>query len=262
MDVVLDSLDAIVSNVSNQTRVREESDLLAINLAKFPPETIRLQDFEACMLASLRVVLGKQWSSVEEEAWLWVWENISGRLQDTLALPAVYERALSTFLDGLNEKQTSELHKGLWPVFFRAAPAAEDRFVVSKGRLEYISRNVVAMALDIYRDPKRVAFETVDLGVRHVGYGSPLELFPPFVTACVTVLQNMEADAEAVAAYRWSLDLVARMLVRQVGDGSTVVMKAINANSAKQMRKALASAPRGERAKWVLDTHAATKQMP
>merc|ERR1712136_144740 len=92
--------------------------------------------------------------------------------------------------------------------------------------------------------------------------GSPLELFPPFVTACVTVLQNMEADAEAVAAYRWSLDLVARMLVRQVGDGSTVVMKAINANSAKQMRKALASAPRGERAKWVLDSHAATKQMP
>merc|ERR1711988_434639 len=43
--------------------------------------------------------------------------------------------------------------------------------------------------------------------------------------------------------------------------GSTIVMKAINTNSAKQLRKAISCAPRGERADWMLTIQVGTQSI-
>eukprot|EP00933_Yihiella_yeosuensis_P048362 TRINITY_DN4449_c0_g1_i5.p1 TRINITY_DN4449_c0_g1~~TRINITY_DN4449_c0_g1_i5.p1 ORF type:complete len:708 (+),score=164.50 TRINITY_DN4449_c0_g1_i5:131-2125(+) len=85
------------------------------------------------------------------------------------------------------------------------------------------------------------------LGLRHVGYAIPTEFFAPFVSGAVEVLRAMNAEPQAEDAFRWSLSLVSRILVRAINEGSTLVMKAINTNNYKILMKAIATAPRGKR---------------
>ena len=99
------------------------------------------------------------------------------------------------------------------------------------------------------------------LGLRHVGYGIPTDLFGSFVTACVDVLRKLTDSDEAVDAFRWSLGLVSRMLTRVINEGSTIVMKAINMNSGKQLRRAVGCAPRGKRALWTLNIQVGTQSI-
>merc|ERR1719487_1877354 len=72
---------------------------------------------------------------------------------------------------------------------------------------------------------------------------------------------TVTSDMDCVEAFRWSLGLIAKMLVRTIQEGSTIVMKAINTNSAKQLRKAIACAPRGERADWCLTIQVGTQSI-
>merc|ERR1719478_1319624 len=51
------------------------------------------------------------------------------------------------------------------------------------------------------------------------------------------------------------------MLVRTITEGSTIVMKAINANSARQLKKAVGCAPRGERSDWMLTVQVGTQSI-
>jgi len=51
------------------------------------------------------------------------------------------------------------------------------------------------------------------------------------------------------------------MLVRTITEGSTIVMKAINANSQKLLKKAVSCAPRGERSAWMLTVQVGTQSI-
>ncbi|CAJ1452997.1 unnamed protein product, partial [Effrenium voratum] len=118
------------------------------------------------------------------------------------------------------------------------------------------------------------------LGLRHVGYGVPIELFGPFTDTCVQVMKpliqqvphgasghkqlwcpadrsHMVQESEVplhlmTEGFRWSIGLVARILVRTITEGSTAVMQAIHRDDAKQLRKALRDAPRASRVVWQL----------
>merc|ERR1719203_1267321 len=117
------------------------------------------------------------------------------------------------------------------------------------------------MTLDMYKRPTSMTEEISSLGLRHVGYGIPTDLFGSFVTGCVEVVRKLTDDDGAVDAFRWSLSLVSRMLTRVINEGSTIVMKAINTNSAKQLKKAIGCAPRGKRALWMLNIQVGTQSI-
>ena len=42
---------------------------------------------------------------------------------------------------------------------------------------------LVIMTMDMFKDPGRMVEEISALGLRHVGFGIPTDLFGPFVTA-------------------------------------------------------------------------------
>merc|ERR1719436_1315620 len=126
-------------------------------------------------------------------------------------------------------------------------------------RLHFIADKLVTMTLDMYKEPKRMVEDISALGLRHVGYGIPTDLFGPFVTACVQVVRMLTDDDGAEDAFRWSLNLISRILTRVINEGTTIVMKAINTNSAKQLKKAISCAPRGKRALWMLNVQVGTQ---
>ena len=140
--------------------------------------------------------------------------------------PAKWENALAKIVSSLDENTKFEVRKAIYNRFFALAPAGQDFFKQSNTYLHFIADRIIDMTLEIYRDPVKMVDDVSALGLRHVGYAIPTEFFGPFVSACVEVLMTYTDDAVAVESFRWSLGLVAKMLVRTIQEGSTIVMKA------------------------------------
>jgi len=260
MNEVLYSFDTIVVNVSNSYRLQEECDVLSLRLAKYKGN-ITLGEYKAVMLASLRSLVPKDWNSAHEVAWSWLWENVERMIQALIGRPARQEKALAKLWGSLDENSQAVVRREVYAKFFTLAPAGQDFFKQSTTRLHFIADRIVAMTLEIYKDPKKMVEDISALGLRHVGYGIPTDLFGPFVTACVQVVRSLTDDDLAEEAFRWSLSLISRILTRVINEGSTIVMKAINLNSGKQLRKAVGCAPRGKRALWMLNIQVGTQSI-
>ncbi len=82
-------------------------------------------------------------------------------------------------------------------------------------------------------------YEITALGLRHVGYDTPIELFIPFLWACVEVVSTACLDGEMIVSFRWPLGLVAMVMQRTITEGSTIKMKAIDTYSVEQLREAI-----------------------
>merc|ERR1719450_734718 len=175
--------------------------------------------------------------------------------------PAVQEKALTKLYGSLDENSQALVRREVYSKFFALAPAGQDFFKQSTTRLHFIADRIIAMTLEIYKDPKKMVEDISALGLRHVGYGVPTHLFGPFVTACVQVIRTLTDDDMAEEAFRWSLSLISRILTRVITEGSTIVMKAINQNSGKALKKAVGCAPRGRRAMWMLNIQVGTQSI-
>eukprot|EP00434_Breviolum_minutum_P025393 symbB.v1.2.022434.t1/scaffold1980.1/size93873/12 len=193
MQMVLDQFDDIVCNVANSYRLQEECDVLTLVLAKHRGP-IKLPEFKAVMLASLRSLLPKDWDSTHEVAWNWLWENVE-RILRTQINPKAYEEALARFMQSMDESDLMSLRQGIYKEFFAVAPAGQDYFKQSTTRLYFISDKVMETTCLLYRDPRNMVEEISGLGLRHVAYEIPTELFSPFVSSAVKVLGDMTTVA-------------------------------------------------------------------
>merc|ERR1719158_785366 len=252
MNEILACFDNIVTNVANSARLQEECDVLALRIARVVKGNVNLGEYKSCMLASLRSLLPKDWDSAHEVAWTWLWDNVERLILRIHGQPPIWERSLNKILSSLDEDQKFEIRKDIYSTFFTQAPAGQDFFKQSNTYLHFIADKIMNMTLELYQNPIKMVDDISALGLRHVGYAIPPVFFNPFVSACVEVLMTRTSDETTVESFRWSLGLTSKMLVRTITEGSTIVMKAINANSQKLMKKAISCAPRGERAQWML----------
>lgn len=260
MQMVLQQFDKIVTNVANSYRLQEECDVLSLVMAKYKG-TIKLSEFKAVMLASLRSLVPKDWDSEHEVAWGWLWENVERMLKSLMGKPAIQEKALERLILSLTEESVGYLRREVFKRFFALAPAGQDYFKQSTTRLYWIADKIVEMTMEMYREPKKMVEDISALGLRHVGYAIPTEFFAPFVSGAVEVMQNLTKDDVAEDAFRWSLTLISKVLVRTIMEGSTIVMKAINTNNAKALQKAVAVSPRGKRAIELLNITVGTQSI-
>eukprot|EP00929_Paragymnodinium_shiwhaense_P042210 TRINITY_DN2187_c0_g1_i4.p1 TRINITY_DN2187_c0_g1~~TRINITY_DN2187_c0_g1_i4.p1 ORF type:complete len:1140 (+),score=240.24 TRINITY_DN2187_c0_g1_i4:69-3488(+) len=252
MNEVLSVFDSIVVNVANSGRLQEECCVLVLRIAKVTNAKVNLGEYKSCMLASLRSLLPKDWTTEHEVAWSWLWENVETLLLLNMGKTLAWERAVGALIDSIDEATGYQIRSDIYSKFFVASPIGEGYFKQSNTYLHIIATKIIQMTIDIYRDPIKMVDFVSGLGLRHVGYGIPTDLFGPFVSVCVEVVQALGAATDAVEGFRWALALVAKMLVRTILEGSTIVMKAINNNSVKTLQKAISCAPRGERAMWML----------
>eukprot|EP00933_Yihiella_yeosuensis_P026151 TRINITY_DN20287_c2_g1_i1.p1 TRINITY_DN20287_c2_g1~~TRINITY_DN20287_c2_g1_i1.p1 ORF type:complete len:1012 (-),score=255.36 TRINITY_DN20287_c2_g1_i1:249-3284(-) len=257
---ILESFDTIVENVANSYRLQEECDTLSLRLQKVK-STINLPEYRSVMLASLRSLVPKDWDSQHEVAWNWLWENVERMLKALIGKPIVWEKSLERLILSFTEDNLNYVRREVYARFFALAPSGQDYFKQSTTRLYWIADRVVEMTLEMYRDPRKMVEDISALGLRHVGYGIPTEFFAPFVSGACEVLQSMNVEPDAEEGFRWSLSLVAKILVRTISEGSTIVMKAINTNRAKELKKAISCAPRGNRSMWMLNVTVGTQSI-
>lgn len=260
MDSVLYSLNDLVANAAASYRLNEECSVLSLVLAQQTQPAV-LSEFKAVMLASLRSLVAKEWGSQHELAWNWFWENVTRLLKAENFKPQVQLKALEEFLTKLSPTELSSLYRNVYKKFFELAPSGQDFLKQSSARLDYIVDQILAMTVDIYREPRDMVRTISAIGLRHVGYAVPTELFPPYVTASIEVVRAMTTDEAAETAFRWSLTLISKILVRSINEGSTVVMKAVNTNQEKALRRAVSMAPRGKRNMAMLNVAVGTESI-
>ncbi|CAJ1384392.1 unnamed protein product [Effrenium voratum] len=260
MNLVLEQFDNIVTNVANSYRLQEECDVLSLVLSQYVGQ-ITLPEFKAVMLASLRSLVPKEWDSNHEVAWNWLWENVERMLKSNIGKPQVHVKAIERLIMDLTEDSVNYLRREIYKRFFQLAPAGQDYFKQSTTRLFFIADKIIELTVEMYKQPKTMVEDLSAMGLRHVGYAIPTELFSPFVSGAVDVVRTLTTDEHAESAFRWSLTLVAKILVRTILEGSTVVMKAVNTNSEKSLKRAVAVAPRGRRAMDLLNITVGTQSI-
>ena len=260
MNSVLYSLNDLVANAAASYRLNEECSVLSLVLAQQTQPAV-LSEFKAVMLASLRSLVAKEWGSQHELAWNWFWENVTRLLKAENFKPQVQLKALEEFLTKLSPTELSSLYRSVYKKFFALAPSGQDFLKQSSARLDYIVDQILSMTVDIYREPRDMVRKISAIGLRHVGYAVPTELFPPYVTASIEVVRTMTTDEAAETAFRWSLTLISKILVRSINEGSTVVMKAVNTNQEKALRRAVSMAPRGKRNMAMLNVAVGTESI-
>eukprot|EP00434_Breviolum_minutum_P018136 symbB.v1.2.015999.t1/scaffold1207.1/size131524/1 len=249
---VLDSFDAMVRCISQASRLQVECDIVSLRIAKIRGE-VKFSNFKAVMLSTLRSLFPEEWGPPYEEAWNWLWSTVERLLRKELKKPRARERLLGRFLGSMEEELAEKIREQVYDIFFELAPGGQEYFKQSATRLNYIADRGMELSHALYKDPCATVDEIAALGLRHVGYAVPIELFEPFVEAWRMVLLELTGDEALVDAFHWSFRLLAQLLVRTIQQGATLVMRAINTNSAPQVRKALSYAPRKKRSLWVLN---------
>lgn len=266
--------------ISSPVHLQEECDLLAINLIT-KSNSINFERFKPVMLAALRSLLPKQWSTSHEGAWEWLWLTVSRNLNESTMKVRAFKPFNVKMFSTLQEEQLDRFRANIFTEFFARSQASQDLFKQSQTRLRYIADRVLQSSSDMFQKNKDETLDDLSaLGLRHVGYGIPIELFGPFVEVCVEVMRPLIAEFPnsiestkmvwcpkdrahqlpeneipehmMIEGFRWSIGLTARVLVRTIMDGSTAVMQAIHFDDSKRLRRALQDAPRVERFVWQL----------
>eukprot|EP00913_Durusdinium_trenchii_P024909 g23382.t1 len=238
----------MVVHATEPTRVMEEADVLSIVLSKvnMRGHQIEFLEFKAVLLASLRSLLPKTWNSECEVAWTWLWGSFERMLPRGITWQAVeaVRGRFSVMWAPRGARGSGQIRSCL--------VSGQDYFKQSSTRLHFIADRMINFTQEIFKDPKGVMTDLSALGLRHVGYGIPTELFGPFVSAAIEQIREITKVPDQEEAFRWSIGLISRVLCRTITEGSTLVMRAINANCAKMLRKAVSIAPRGSRAECML----------
>ncbi|CAK9064043.1 unnamed protein product [Durusdinium trenchii] len=275
MEELLGVFTVLVERIANPSHLMEECELLAISMIS-KAKDIQFEKFKPVMLAALRSLLPKTWSMSHETAWEWLWATISHNLNESTQKARAFKSYNAQLFASLKEEQLDIFRNDLYTDFFAKCAASQDIFKQSQTRLHYIADRVLQSSYEMFHTPKDEMVDDLSgLGLRHVGYGVPIELFAPFTDSCVAVVKDLVArmpkgestkkisctivgmhEAEErdvpehmmVEGFRWSIGLVARLLMRIITEGSTAVMQAIYQDSAKLLRHALQEAPRGQRA--------------
>jgi len=163
-----------------------------------------------------------------------------------------WEKCLIALVESIDEATGYQLRQDIYARFFASTPQGEAYFKQNVTYLHLLVTKVIGLQLRMFADPVGCVDEISGIGLRHVGYGIPTELFQPFIIVICGVVRDLGADEVTLKAYTWVLNLVGQMQTRTITEGSTIVMKAINVNSPKAVKAAINCAARGVRAEWML----------
>merc|ERR1719217_464272 len=252
MNEVLDLFGNIMSNFGNVGRVQEECYVLTIRISKVTTGKVNLPEFKSCMLASLRSLLPKEWSTGHELAWSWSWERVEAFMLENMGKTGKWEKAIIALVESIDEATGYQLRQDIYARFFTTTPASESYFKQNVTYLHLLVTKVIGLCLMMYKDPVYCVDDISGIGLRHVGYGIPTELFQPFVVVICGVVRDLGVDELTLKSFTWVLNLIGQMQTRTITEGSTIVMKAININSPKAVAAAINCAARGVRATWML----------
>jgi hypothetical protein len=253
--IMLDGFGDIVRDVCKYGQLQEQTDILAMRIAKDITGSIKTSEFKVCMLASMRSLIPGSWNTRYEQAWLWLWDSIDVQLKESLLLPSKYEKPVDRWVTSLERQERRDIGMAVWGRMFVIDPDSERIFNQSNERLMFIVEKALEFSGTIYQEPTRMNQDIGALGLRHIMFGAKPENFQLFCQVMEAELTSRQVDKLVVAGIIWSLKVIACIMARTVEEGSTPILEAALANSPKKLKQLLNQQPRGTRSKAVISAH-------
>jgi len=252
-------MESLVPYIGNIDRVQEDCDVLMLTLAKYGQ--VNLKEFRSVMFASLRSLLPTKWSNDHENAWAWFWTIVEKKVEENKQLPVYNHQCLKTFLARLDEETLADFKLKVFDSFFANCEESQLYLRAANKRLMYIMGRILTIMSDIYTKTHQAVIALSALGLLHAGHGVPEDLVRPFVAAFMGGIKENCPDESIHDGLWWTLDLIGRIFIRTLSEGSTPVIIAINRNTSKAMKLAVANYPRGEREVILLTVQVGTESM-
>ncbi|CAE7502652.1 UGAT, partial [Symbiodinium necroappetens] len=187
------------------------------------------------------------WSNDHENAWAWFWTIVEKKVEENKKLPVHNHQCLRTFLARLDEEALANFKLKVFDSFFANCEESQLYLRAANKRLMYIMGRILTIMSDIYTKTHQAVIALSALGLLHAGHGVPEDLVRPFVAAFMGGIKENCPDESMHDGLWWTLDLIGRIFIRTLSEGSTPVIIAINRNTSKAMKLAVANYPRGER---------------
>jgi len=169
VNIMLDEFGNLVRDTVRLGELQEQTDILAMRIAKDVKGVIKTSEFKVCMLAAMRSLIPKRWDTQHEKAWCWLWDSIDTQLKLALPLPAKYEVPVARWVQDEND-YTSLANIGLkvWFRMFVKEPSVENVFKQSNERLKWIAVQAMQFSAQIYGNPTEMNSQMQALGLKHI----------------------------------------------------------------------------------------------
>jgi len=248
IEIMLDEFNNMVRDTCKLGQLQEQTDILALRIAKDVKGTFKTSEFKVCMLAAMRSLIPQRWDTAHEKAWAWIWESIDTQLKLSLALPAKYEMPVNRFIkDQMDPATLGDIGLKVWYRMFVKEPKVEDVFKQSNERLKWIAVQAMLYSAEIYRDPTGMNTRMQQLGLKHIMFRVNPSYFSLFVQCIDEELRERIDDENVVNGINWSLTIIACILARTVEAGSSPLLIAALNNNVKALKAELQAQPRGKR---------------
>jgi hemoglobin-like flavoprotein len=248
INIMLDEFNNLVRDICKLGQLQEQTDILAMRIAKDTKGQTKTSEFKVCMLAAMRSLIPQRWDTQHEKAWSWLWDSIDTQLKLSLPLPAKYEIPVTRWVKEVNTpEQLGEIGLKVWYRMFAKEPKVEDVFKQSNERLKWIAVQAMLYSSAIYADPTAMNIQMQALALKHIMFKVNPAYFPLFVECIDEEVRSMCDDPMVVDGMNWSLTIIACILSRGVEAGSTPLLMAALNNNVKQLKGEMAAIPRGQR---------------
>mmetsp|Transcript_127272 Transcript_127272/g.407038 ORF Transcript_127272/g.407038 Transcript_127272/m.407038 type:complete len:350 (+) Transcript_127272:354-1403(+) len=183
INLAMEKLDALISCVAQgqDAYLELEANFLAMRIHKEVTGKLVLKEFRVVLLSSLRSLIGDVWSGMHEQSWSRMWSMVEEKLEPSLALPAMYERAVANLTSEMAPEDKRKIGMEAFKQLFRKLPDTEKYFKQNNERLCFFVTRAIEMSGEIYQDPVRLINDTLSLGLRHIMYQVNTQYFEPFV---------------------------------------------------------------------------------
>jgi len=196
------------------------------------------------------------WSSSDSDAWLWFWGRVESPLMNALKASELdYAGTARAGWTKILATLTTEAFGNLfYEEMQRSVPELLGLFVRPKALQNASFVQIMATLVNFLEDPEEFYAQVKPLVIRHIKYGVKAEYIQRLscVTTCVlrsALGDNLTPEAEAAWSYAWGS--VSRCLAESLANGTNLVTIALVGGDVQELERALAIAPRGQRADWV-----------
>jgi hemoglobin-like flavoprotein len=247
VNIMLDEFNNLVLDTCRLGQLQEQTDILAMRIAKDTKGQVKTSEFKVCMLAAMRSLIPQRWDTQHEKAWAWLWDSIDTQLKLSMPLPNKYEVPVQNYVAAMSEAELGDIGLKVWYRMFAKEPKVEDVFKQSNERLKWIAVQAMLYSAKIYGNPTEMNAQMQALSLKHIMFKVNPAYFALFVECIDEEIKERCDDPNVTNGMNWSLTIIACILARGVESGSTPLLMAALNNNVKTLKSEMARIPRGQR---------------
>jgi len=255
-----DFISKLILNICEIEQIEEEIYMLSLRHLTYllPGDLTHIPVFTGAIIVTLRSLLPRDWNKEYEHAWNWVWERTVVMFKLACENASHSQDKIDLTMSTLDKHDMDDLCLKFCNKWINA-DEVNGYFDKPSGIFKFILLRILYLVSTIYHNPEEISKEVRALGLRHVKYSPPEALLPLMTNAILhtlgTELQGFWNE-EIEGAWRNPFMYVQKTIARAMRTGTNLVTQCCKSNNLDEMQNVLISAPRGERAMWILETRA------